>query len=156
MSATRHKNIVVSGSVLCWHDRAELAKSADIWLSGHQPSSWAPIETQLVYLCCIFPCNMHIAIESIASTYHIIYLASNHKIKELCSESGKMSLLLEDLKSLFYYFERPVSTKQHISLSSRSRSNLLVDREARYVLIVYCSYVELGSSMEIKLSKACS
>ena len=89
--------------------------------------------------------------------YHIIwYLASNHKIKELCSESGKMSLLLEDLKSLFYYFERPVSTKQHISLSSRSRSNLLVDREARYVLIVYCSYVELGSSMEIKLSKACS
>ncbi len=29
----RHKNIV-SGSVLCWHDTAESAKSADIWLSG--------------------------------------------------------------------------------------------------------------------------
>ena len=29
----RHKN-VVSGSILCWHDWAMLAKSADIWLSG--------------------------------------------------------------------------------------------------------------------------
>ena len=30
---SRHKN-VVSGSILCRHDRAVSAKSADIWLSG--------------------------------------------------------------------------------------------------------------------------
>ncbi len=29
----RHKNVVPE-SVLCWHDLAELAKSAGIWLSG--------------------------------------------------------------------------------------------------------------------------
>jgi len=33
VSNHRHKNVVL-GSVLCRHDLAESAKSADIWLSG--------------------------------------------------------------------------------------------------------------------------